>query len=67
MQAHPAPSCPELEKAFARLRQEIYAGIRHGFFDLAVTCELIPERKRRLTIKAGKSYRFVISEQEVSD
>lgn len=67
MQAHPTPSCPELEKALARMRQEIFDGVRHGFFDLAVTCELISERKRRLTIKAGKSYRFVISDQEVSD
>lgn len=67
MQAHSAPSCPELEKAFARLRQEVFAGIRHGFFELTVACELATDRKRRLTIKSGKSYRFVIAEEEVSD
>ncbi len=64
---HTKSSSPELERALRQLRLEVFAGLNHGFFDLSVSCELIADRKRRLTIKSGKSYRFVIAEDEVSD
>lgn len=60
------PAGRELSRAFARLRQEFLEGLRHGFFDLAVSCEVISGRKRRLTIRAGKSHRFTISEDELA-
>jgi len=55
----------EMERALRRLESEVREGLEHGFFDLSITCEVIKEGKRRLTIKAGKSYRFVIPEQEL--
>ena len=55
----------EIERALRRLETEVREGLEHGFFDLSITCEVIKDGKRRLTIKAGKSYQFVIREQEL--
>jgi hypothetical protein len=54
----------ELHRAFQRLESEIRDGLGHGFFDLSVVCEVIKGGKRRLTIRAGKSYQFLIGEEE---
>jgi hypothetical protein len=54
----------ELEQALRRLETEVREGLQHGFFDFSITCEVIKGGKRRLTIKAGKSYQFVIPAQE---
>ncbi len=55
----------ELEQAMERLTREVREGLRHGFFELSVSCELTNGRKRRLTIKAGKNHRFTIPEEEI--
>jgi hypothetical protein len=55
----------EMERALRRLETEVREGLEHGFFDFSITCEVIKDGKRRLTIKVGKSYRFVIPEQEL--
>lgn len=55
----------EMERALRRLESEVREGLVHGFFDFSITCEVIKDGKRRLTIKAGKSYQFVIPEQEL--
>ena len=34
-------------------------------FELTLTCELTKGRKRRLTIKAGRSHQFVIPEDDL--
>jgi hypothetical protein len=52
-------------EAMDRLRREIQDGLRHGFFELTVTCELVKGKKRGLTIKAGKNHRFTIPEEEI--
>ena len=54
-----------LNRAKKCLDREIDDGLRHGFFDLIVTCEMVNGRKRRLTIKAGKNHRFTIPEDEL--
>ncbi len=56
---------PALEQAMDRLSQEVRDGLRHGFFELTVSCEIVKGRKRGLTIKAGKNHRFTIPEEEV--
>ena len=56
---------PQLELAIEHLTREVSDGLRHGFFELAVTCEMVNGRKRRLTIKAGKNHRFTIPEDEI--
>jgi hypothetical protein len=56
---------PEFQRAVEKLESEFRKGLAHGFFELSVTCEVIQEGKRRLTIKAGKSYKFIIGEAEL--
>ena len=56
----------ELQPVMKKLESEIREGMRHGFFELFVACEVIPGGKRRLIIRAGKSYQFVIPEEEVT-
>lgn len=55
-----------LQAALARLQEIVLDGLRHGFFDCAVTCEVVNGKKRRLVIKAGKSHQFTIAEDEIS-
>jgi len=55
----------ELRQALQKLESEVREGLGHGFFELSVSCEVIKGGKRRLTIKAGKSYQFVIPAQEL--
>jgi len=60
------PTWPsELQRALRKLESEVREGLGHGFFELSINCEVIKGGKRRLTIKAGKSYQFVIPEQEL--
>ena len=56
---------PAIEQAMDRLNREVRDGLRHGFFELTVACEIAKGGKRRLTIKAGKNHRFTISEEEI--
>jgi hypothetical protein len=56
-----------LGDALARIEREVREGVAHGFFDLAVTCEIVSGKKRRLTVRSGKSYQFVISLEEMND
>jgi hypothetical protein len=53
------------EAMLAHLEEIILDGLRHGFFDCQVTCELVNERKRRVVIKAGKSHQFTIREEDL--
>ena len=48
-----------------RLTREVRDGLRHGFFELTVACEIVKGGKRGLTIKAGKTHRFTIPEDEI--
>jgi hypothetical protein len=56
----------QIDRARECLIRELDDGLRHGFFDLAVTCETVNGKKRRLTIKAGKNHRFMIPEEEIA-
>lgn len=55
----------ELQDALARLHKEILEGLRHGYFDYEIHCEIAKEKKRMLTIVAGKRHRFYIREDEI--
>ena len=64
----PAPSPNDaraLQAALARLQEIVLDGLRHGFFDCSVSCELVQGKKRRLVIRAGKSHQFTIPEDEL--
>jgi hypothetical protein len=55
-----SPAAP----AIARLLAELNAGLQHGFFEYQLTCEIIGQGRRRLTIHAGKTYQFTIPASE---
>jgi hypothetical protein len=55
----------QLIRALEKLDCELRDGLRHGFFELSVTSEVIKGGNRRLTIRAGKSHQFVIAEEEL--
>ncbi len=52
-------------KAFEHLEKIIIDGLRHGFFDCTISCEIGSGGKRALVIRAGNSHKFIISEDEV--
>ena len=67
MQAQaPTPSNPiTFELALVQLREILEDGFRHGFFECVVSGEIVPGKKRRLVIKAGKSFQFTIGEHDL--
>jgi hypothetical protein len=50
----------ELKLACEHMARELIEGVRHGFFEMSVTVEMMQSKKRCITVKAGKSYRFVV-------
>ena len=55
---------PTLDKAIRRLLIELTEGLRHGFFEYTVSCEVVGHERRQLVLHAGKSYRFLIPKDE---
>ncbi len=55
----------EIERFWSKIKQEISSGLKHGFFEYELNSEIIKDKKRRLTLKAGKTHRFVINEDDV--
>ena len=53
-----------MDHALRRVVAEIHDGLRHGFFELTLTCEIVSDDRRRLTVRAGKSYQFVIPKED---
>ena len=60
-EAAPAAS---IDRALNRVLTEIHEGLRHGYFEYVLTCEVVGQERRRLTLRAGKSHQFVISKDE---
>jgi hypothetical protein len=57
----------ERDTMFACLQEVVMDGLRHGFFDFSINCELVKDRKRRVVIKAGKNFQFTIKEEDLRD
>jgi hypothetical protein len=55
----------QVDRALGKLREIVLQGLEHGFFECTVVGEVIQGRKRRLVIKAGKSFHFVIAADEL--
>jgi hypothetical protein len=55
---------PTIDRALSRILAEIHDGLRHGFFEFTLTCEVVGQERRRLTLRAGKSHQFVLSKDE---
>jgi hypothetical protein len=52
-------------EALAHIEKVVVEGLRHGFFDCSIACEIGTGGKRQLVIRAGKSHKFTIPENEV--
>jgi hypothetical protein len=55
----------QFAEALAHLETVVGDGLRHGFFECVITCEIGNGGKRQLVIRAGKSNKFIISEDEL--
>jgi hypothetical protein len=53
-----------LDRALRRLVAEIMEGLRHGYFDFSIGCQVVGQERRQLILRAGKSHRFLISKGE---
>ena len=57
----------ECKRALKKLEQIVIEGLRHGFFECTVACDIIKGEKRRLLIKAGVSHQFIIPMEEIGN
>ena len=54
-----------LDAALERIIREIKDGLKHGFFEYTIECQIVKGGKRGLVMKAGKNFRFNIPEHEL--
>jgi hypothetical protein len=52
--------CSDLHAVFEHITRELLDGVKHGFCEMNIAVERIPSNKTRITVRAGKSWRFVI-------
>jgi hypothetical protein len=55
----------QLREALDRIEGLVVDGLRHGFFDYSIACEISRDGRRQLVIRAGKSHKFTIPEDEL--
>ena len=55
----------QLRDALDRLNGLVIDGLKHGFFYYSISCEVGNKGKRQLVIRAGKSHKFTIPEEEL--
>ena len=55
----------QVREALDRLRSLVVDGLKHVFFDYSISCEVGNKGKRQLVIRAGKSHKFTIPEDEL--
>ncbi len=67
MESDPNRPSSELSRALEKLEHEVLDGLRHGFFEYVVRCEIVKGQKRRLTIQAGRSHQFTIPEDDLPE
>jgi hypothetical protein len=48
-----------------KVHAEVSAGLRHGYFEISVTCETVRDGRLNVLVKAGKSFRFLIDPSEL--
>jgi hypothetical protein len=58
------PSTAALDRALRRILAEIHDGLRHGYFEYTLSCEVIGQERRRVILKAGKTHQFVIPKED---
>jgi hypothetical protein len=57
----------QVAKALTHVERIMVEGLKHGFFDYSIGCEIGNGGKRHLVVRAGKSHKFTIPEEELPD
>ena len=57
----------QVNEAIDEVTTLIIDGLKHGFFDYRLTCEIVNGRKRRFVIWAGKTHQFTIAEDTLQN
>jgi hypothetical protein len=55
----------QLREALNRVEGLLVDGLRHGFFECSITCEVGKDRRRELVVRAGKNHKFTIPEDDL--
>ncbi len=55
----------QVREALDCFRSLVVDGLKHGFFDYSISCEIGIKGRRQLVFRAGKSHRFTIPEDEL--
>ena len=55
----------QVREALDRLCSLVVDGLKHGFFDYSISCQIVNGGKRQLVIRAGKSHKFTIPEDDL--
>ena len=55
----------QMREALDRLCGLVVDGLKHGFFDFSINCEVGNKGKRQLVIRAGKNHKFTIPEDDL--
>lgn len=55
----------QVREALDRLEGLVVDGLKHGFFEFTIACEVGSGGKRQLVIREGKSHKFTIPESEL--
>ena len=60
------PRSGQVGEALDYLAVLVIDGLKHGFFDYSISCEIGARGRRQLVVKAGKSRKFTIREDELT-
>jgi hypothetical protein len=63
--ASPRSHRGQAAEALAHIERIVVDGLRHGFFDYSIACEIVGGVKRQLVVRAGKSHKFTIPEDDL--
>ena len=55
----------QLREALNQIAGLVVDGVTHGFFEYSITCEIANGGKRHVVIRAGKSHKFTIPEDDI--
>jgi hypothetical protein len=55
----------QISEALAHIEKVVLDGLKHGFFDCSISCDVGTGAKRHLLVRAGKSHKFVIPEEDL--
>jgi hypothetical protein len=55
----------QLREALDRIERLLVDGLRHGFFEYSIACDVGKDRRRQLVVRAGKNHKFTIPEDDL--